>query len=294
MKKHSSVVFLFLLTFLGIGGCSRFPSLDMTSTDWGDKSLWVSGFPAEDWCRHILPEEIRIIGLPSAGGDPFRALTVQHVRALHHVRLGIVLQTAPPSLIVPHLLGTASAVLDLTAGEDESFLLQSGPQSADPFPWLDPIWAQEAIQRIASRSQEEWPQHAEAIQRRSQDYLYEIYQRHMELSTLLQDLPTQEYHATVDWYDGWMARYGFKKKPLAEGHWSLEKEAPLEHAQKPMPIVLLVDTPLNRHIASESAGARRIVFVPDPFAAMAGKTKYLDWLEQIVERWKESGTGHEE
>lgn len=138
MKKHSSVVFLFLLTFLGIGGCSRFPSLDMTSTDWGDKSLWVSGFPAEDWCRHILPEEIRIIGLPSAGGDPFRALTVQHVRALHHVRLGIVLQTAPPSLIVPHLLGTASAVLDLTAGEDESFLLQSGPQSADPFPWLDP------------------------------------------------------------------------------------------------------------------------------------------------------------
>jgi ABC-type Zn uptake system ZnuABC Zn-binding protein ZnuA len=238
--------------------------------------ILVSQFPLTDWCRQIAPPGIKI--------EPFLDY---HYPDRFQLRPGIRKKLAESRLFIriggpseAHLYPFFQPFHPFPVTEFNISLRQQAfihtltgdeGQEGSEVPWLDPIWAQDAIRHIADAIKDLYPGQEDWIERKTQDYLYEIHKLHLEIAARVSAWPQKHFIGENDMFQPLAKRYGLQQLArLTTKPWVMGEGPSISHQIKKLQnldvfVVFVGPWCREKSIVSVAGDANYSVFGFEPF-----------------------------
>ncbi|MBD3268237.1 hypothetical protein GF373_16350, partial [bacterium] len=192
----------------------------------GKHLITVTCMPLLDWCKQIAPVDAAIRLIPPC------VTRIQTVKTIQNTVLHICFGTQPMGLREIDLSRYRNKVPERLVcynweKKDRSYWMDaSNPNTAEKqqildiaprvfspnmaYKWLDPIWAQETIRRVADRFKALWPRDADRIEQKTQDYLFDIFQLHLKIAETINPFPQKSFVDTNSRLQSLAERYGIQ------------------------------------------------------------------------------------
>lgn len=207
------ILFVFSILFSVLfAGCNASSPPDNNTNQTG--LIAASILPIADWCRQITPDSIEVITIVPNNQNPHvYEPNVADMKRLSNANFIVCLGYGFDDWIqrtLSNLSNEDTPVLILENAEQESVHMTEDlhehnhehdhdhegdhhHHEHNPHLWLDPVWAQEAVQIISNHLQEVFPDHSDEIEQKTQNYLLQLAQLHLKINQTLSELPHKSY-----------------------------------------------------------------------------------------------------
>jgi zinc transport system substrate-binding protein len=246
-----------------------------------NKIIAATIFPMADWCRNMVPPEVEVQCLipPNISPHTFEP-GIREAKTLSRAQLAVCIGKHFDGWVEPLIRGTQGNsveilnLIELETGEVHYFTQPHAHEDDDPVHnphlWVDPIWAQEAILKISERLKQLWPDQAAVLDSRTQDYLFQLRELHLEISRTINEFKYKKYVGFHGSFVPFAHRYGLEEV-LSIEPWA-GKEPSVEYAKQVVETlrkmehpVIFVEPQLDRKVAKVFAEeAKCPVLVMDP------------------------------
>ncbi len=176
--------------------------------------------PVYDWCRQILPPEAVSVRLIRMNPDLYGgSLSLTDLKSLQEARLIIKAGYGLDNWIKPYITDQ-SKVFELQQWEQNQIHDLEGTQgqthgnATNRYLWLDPIWAQDAIRGLSKQLQTSFPSIKDQIADRTQSYLVELHDLHIEILKTLRPQKKQTFIVQNQLFNAFAKRYQLSTNPI--------------------------------------------------------------------------------
>lgn len=285
----------------------------------------ASIFPVADWCRNIAPESTEVLCLIPPTMDPHMyEPDVQQAKQLSRAQLVVCIGMGFDNWVEPLAAGAMNEktrILYLAppeggngggehAEDEEHNHAGDGdhPQAhghhhgeGNPHLWLDPVWAMEAVGKIAERLAELNPGRADAIRTRAEAYRGQLQTLHGDIAARMDALPRREFAGDHSAWYHFARRYGLTEvvsiEPWAGKEPSIrDKRAIIDKLRAMERPVLFVEPQSNDQTARNLARELDCPVYPlDPLGNphVEGRDTYINLMRFNTESF-EKGLGGDE
>lgn len=215
MRSH------FLLLYLSLGICMviGFSSCHLPSPPTSSVVL-TTVFPVYDWCRQIIPPNsvtVRLIRLnPDLYGG---SLSLTELKSLQEASLIIKAGYGLDNWINPYITDK-SKVFELQQWEQDQIHDLTGTKNntqinaSNRYLWLDPIWAQDTVRGLSQQLQTSFPSIKDQIADRTQSYLVELHDLHIEILKILRRPNKPTFIVQNQIFHAFAKRYQLSTHPI--------------------------------------------------------------------------------
>jgi ABC-type Zn uptake system ZnuABC Zn-binding protein ZnuA len=197
------------------------PSLSRAEEIVTDGTIIVTSiFPVADWCKKIASQDTCVIHLcPPITNPVIDCPNADQLAILHRARLLIRVGyniDNPIETLFQQIKNPNAEIMVLE--EEMNQLVHDFSDQPNhfsdripAFPWLDPIWAQDAIRIISQRLTAFFPHQADLIERNTRDYAYQLRELHMDMAESFTPFSDRSFFCSTGSFELFFRRCGLDK-----------------------------------------------------------------------------------
>ena len=198
-------------------------------------------------------------------------------------------------LVLAELLAADFPPLDAEHPHAEDEHTGHSHHHVNPHYWLDPVWAQKAVQVLSTQLMDVYPEQALVIEERTQAYLQELQQLHEDYASTIALFPYRSYVGYHEAFRHVAERYGLNEAATIEP-W-VGKEPSVNHIKEIVQVLQNMENPViyiepqlsgkAAEVLSQETRAKVLYLDPLGSPDVSDRNTYLKMMRFNLESLKE-------